>query len=351
MATLTVVKPSTLAATQFRLDGVETTIGRAPENKIVVDDRGVSRHHAKVVNTNRGFLLVDDSSRGGTYIGGREVKSELLHEGDLIQVGDTVFRFASRDDSDATMMSHAGELGEQTTLDVPAPEAPEESVPAAPPLPPPRVAAATPLTVRCIACSHDIPTDTVFCPPCGKPQQISQPVIAPPPPPPIAVPPPPPPIAAPPPPPPIAVMASFVSPETLSSSYTNSIVVRRWAGTVVDFLFLAAISFAAWMFQKLLVLWVILLLGYYPLLEAFLGATPGKYAAGIRVVDENGGRPGLWKAILRTLARLIEVNPVLFGCIPAGIIVLTSKKKQRLGDMMAGTFVLTSADSRRVRKA
>ena len=133
----------------------------------------------------------------------------------------------------------------------------------------------------------------------------------------------------------------------MSSAYTNSIVVRRWVGTVVDFLFLALVGLAAWKLEKLLAVWIAIAIGYYPLLEGYLGATFGKYVAAIRVVDQHGGRPGLWKAILRTLARLIEVNPILFGGIPAGIIVLASKKKQRLGDMMAGTFVLTSADARR----
>ena len=40
--------------------------------------------------------------------------------------------------------------------------------------------------------------------------------------------------------------------------------------------------------------------------------------------------------------RLLEVNPLLFGGLPAGIAILTSERKQRIGDMLAGTVVVSS---------
>jgi uncharacterized RDD family membrane protein YckC len=39
--------------------------------------------------------------------------------------------------------------------------------------------------------------------------------------------------------------------------------------------------------------------------------------------------------------RIIEVNPLLFGGIPAGIAVILSRRKQRIGDLLAGTVVVS----------
>ena len=82
-------------------------------------------------------------------------------------------------------------------------------------------------------------------------------------------------------------------------------------------------------------------LGYYFILEAFWSRTLGKYFQGL-VVRKLNGEPGDWRtALIRTLTRIIEVNPVLFGAIPAGLILITSERKQRLGDMLAGSVVVS----------
>lgn len=85
---------------------------------------------------------------------------------------------------------------------------------------------------------------------------------------------------------------------------------------------------------------------YFPLTEGLWGRTLGKLFAGTMVVDKAGRVPGLGRALVRTLFRLIEVNPVLLGGVPAGICVLATKRKQRIGDLVAGTYVL-SADTLR----
>ena len=46
-----------------------TTIGRSPDNDIVLDDASVSRHHARVVRNAEGFHLEDLNSFNGTTIG------------------------------------------------------------------------------------------------------------------------------------------------------------------------------------------------------------------------------------------------------------------------------------------
>ena len=79
-------------------------------------------------------------------------------------------------------------------------------------------------------------------------------------------------------------------------------------------------------------------IGYYVLLEGFLGQILGKMAMGIKVVAEATGQtPGIAAAAIRTLLRLIDS---LLGYAVAFITVLASHKRQRLGDMAARTLVV-----------
>jgi len=145
-----------------------------------------------------------------------------------------------------------------------------------------------------------------------------------------------------------------VRPEEISASYDSSIVVRRWLGTVIDFVVLVAILVIPYyalgeeLWGNTLVIWGLLIALYYPLLEGLTGFTAGKVVARIKVVDEAGRVPGMKKALIRTLTRLVEVNPFLLGGIPAGIIVIVNKKRQRLGDIAAGTYVLKTSDLPRI---
>src|SRR5437660_10741190 len=87
----------------------------------------------------------------------------------------------------------------------------------------------------------------------------------------------------------------------------------------------------------LTLLWVV----YYAVLEGLFGATVGKRLAGIRVTDLEGRRIGWQAAILRNLGRLLDALPFLY--LLGGILTLTSRQHQRLGDRLAGTLVLPAA--------
>lgn len=50
---------------------------------------------------------------------------------------------------------------------------------------------------------------------------------------------------------------------------------------------------------------------YYFLWEGLVGKTPGKYLTGTRVVNAQGGRPGFWALLARTLLRLSLVDAFL----------------------------------------
>ncbi len=83
-------------------------------------------------------------------------------------------------------------------------------------------------------------------------------------------------------------------------------------------------------------------LGYLFILEGLWGRTLGKYLQGLFVRKLDGERAGWREAGIRTLLRIVEVNPVLFGAFPAGVAVMATQRKQRLGDLLAGTIVLSN---------
>lgn len=85
-------------------------------------------------------------------------------------------------------------------------------------------------------------------------------------------------------------------------------------------------------------------LGYYVLCEGLWSRTPGKMMTSLIVVTMDGYTIGWPQATLRTLLRLVEVNPILLGGLPAGLAILFSGQKQRLGDMVAGTLVIRKGD-------
>ena len=85
---------------------------------------------------------------------------------------------------------------------------------------------------------------------------------------------------------------------------------------------------------------VVIGLFYFPIMEGRWGRTLGKLITGTIVVDAQGNAPGYSKATVRTFTRLIEVNPLLLGGIPAGIALLCSVDRQRFGDYLAGTYVI-----------
>jgi uncharacterized RDD family membrane protein YckC len=125
----------------------------------------------------------------------------------------------------------------------------------------------------------------------------------------------------------------------------NHVVVWRWLATVIDifvmigFLLLMDYSLGNELYQKTIFIWLIALFLYHPLLEGFLGITLGKLIVGTRVVNKSGRPPGFVKALIRTLTRIFEVNPIFLGGIPAGVTALISVRSQRVGDMLAGTYV------------
>jgi ABC-type multidrug transport system ATPase subunit/pSer/pThr/pTyr-binding forkhead associated (FHA) protein len=68
--------------------GTRITIGRAPDNTIVLDDLHVSRHHAELRGDARvGYRLVDVGSYNGTFLNGERVAEAAVADSDIVTIG------------------------------------------------------------------------------------------------------------------------------------------------------------------------------------------------------------------------------------------------------------------------
>ncbi len=76
----------------------EMVIGRNPTTDITLLDEGISREHAMIAYDEDlpGYLIEDLQSTNGTRVNGKRVRSAELAEGDEIQIGQTLFRFVSK---------------------------------------------------------------------------------------------------------------------------------------------------------------------------------------------------------------------------------------------------------------
>jgi chromosome segregation ATPase len=81
--------------------GRRTTVGRAPDNDLCINDRAVSRHHAVMFVSSNGSFVEDQGSVNGVMVNGRRVRHARLAAGDLVTFGLRRFRFAVRASPDS----------------------------------------------------------------------------------------------------------------------------------------------------------------------------------------------------------------------------------------------------------
>ena len=129
-------------------------------------------------------------------------------------------------------------------------------------------------------------------------------------------------------------LAGFLDVLLLSGLILAMVVVLMIADWTVGFG-----AHRAWATAFLIFAWFVISWGYYVAFEYWgNGQTPGKRAGRIRVVKE-GGRPMRFVDVaIRNLLRLVDgfpVSPI------GGLVMFLTKKCQRLGDLAAGTVVVS----------
>ncbi|MEW6014111.1 MAG: FHA domain-containing protein [Candidatus Zixiibacteriota bacterium] len=63
------------------------SIGRTPDNDIILENRGVSRKHAQIEFNDNAAVIIDNESLNGTFVNNRKVTEEILHDNDTITIG------------------------------------------------------------------------------------------------------------------------------------------------------------------------------------------------------------------------------------------------------------------------
>src|SRR5216110_2549831 len=106
---------------EYVITGASLVFGREAGCDVVVAGNDVSRRHAEIVQTPKGYLLVDSSTNGTSVNDARIEGQRLLARADVITIGEEKFRFYA----DAAPPPAPGQVG------------PAASAPAAvPPIPP-----------------------------------------------------------------------------------------------------------------------------------------------------------------------------------------------------------------------
>jgi uncharacterized RDD family membrane protein YckC len=68
------------------------------------------------------------------------------------------------------------------------------------------------------------------------------------------------------------------------------------------------------------------------------GQTPGKSRAGIRVLRDGGAPVDFWASCIRNILRAADFLPAAY--LGGALLILLSSRRQRLGDLAAGTIVI-----------
>src|SRR5690606_29513254 len=92
----------------------EVIIGRSSNVSIQIDHNSVSRQHAKIITTGHKSRIEDMGSTNGTFVNDEAVRQMELRDGDLIRVGNVIFKFLSGSNIEA---KYHEEIYRLTTID------------------------------------------------------------------------------------------------------------------------------------------------------------------------------------------------------------------------------------------
>ncbi|WP_319429514.1 RDD family protein [Mycobacterium sp. RTGN5] len=130
---------------------------------------------------------------------------------------------------------------------------------------------------------------------------------------------------------PVRAVGALIDIAVITIGYIIGVVL--WATTITQFD--GALSAAV-----LIIFTVLVIVGYPVVFEtATRGRTLGKMAMGLRVVSDDGGPERFRQALFRALAGFVEIWMLTGG--PAVICSLISPRGKRIGDVFAGTVVIS----------
>lgn len=78
---------------RFEIPTGRSTVGRSSTNNIVVESDSVSMVHARIIQKDKEWWVLNLLSTNGTFVNHRKVTDSRLHDGDHIHFGDAEFIF------------------------------------------------------------------------------------------------------------------------------------------------------------------------------------------------------------------------------------------------------------------
>jgi len=87
------VEESGMPEKRYEIKETAVSIGSSDDNDIVLKDKAVSRHHAKIRVEGKKHFIYDLASTNGTKVNGRKITKKWIKAGDTIEVGHTRMTF------------------------------------------------------------------------------------------------------------------------------------------------------------------------------------------------------------------------------------------------------------------
>ncbi len=147
---------------------------------------------------------------------------------------------------------------------------------------------------------------------------------------------------------------NVITPENVRITYDTAGIGARFVALIIDSLIQTAVMIiciialfsvdADWLNGEMagvvmIALYAFLYLGYFFIFEiATKGRTPGKMAAKLRVIRENGEPAGVTSVLLRNVLRVVDALPAFYAI---GVVTMfLTPQARRLGDLVGGTIVV-----------
>ncbi len=116
-----------------RLTAARLVVGRVADCHVNLKDRSISRRHLELSQSDEGVMLRDLASGNGTRVNGESITDRLLRHGDLVELGNTRFKFIDEEEDQRLADAQiSAKLALEGRKPPPVPSPPQEAEPPPP---------------------------------------------------------------------------------------------------------------------------------------------------------------------------------------------------------------------------
>jgi len=99
---------------KFITEKKRVTIGRTPDNDIVLENRAISRRHAIIEFGEDQTIIMDNESLNGTFVNARKINEEVLKDNDVVTIGKYSLIYHKEEERDNSVFGMDGTMVLQT---------------------------------------------------------------------------------------------------------------------------------------------------------------------------------------------------------------------------------------------